>query len=72
MPAVSATILVVDRRSPATEALIAFLRGRGMRVLWSAGGDDATRALNGSRVDALVAPLGTPGIDGLALGRASL
>ena len=69
MTAVRAKILVVDRESGTTAALIAFLRGRGMEVLWAGNSEGASRTLDGTRVDALVAPLRSPHIDGVALCR---
>jgi DNA-binding NtrC family response regulator len=69
MPVGRATILVVDRESAATAALIAFLRGHGMKVLWASDGEGACHVLDETRVDALVAPLRSPRIDGVAVCR---
>ncbi|MEK7329747.1 MAG: sigma-54 dependent transcriptional regulator [Candidatus Eisenbacteria bacterium] len=69
MPTGRATILVVDRESTATAALIAFLRGHGMKVLWARDGEGAYHVLDATRVDALVAPLRAPRIDGVAVCR---
>jgi DNA-binding NtrC family response regulator len=69
MPAARPKVLVVERESPATTALIAFLRGYGLATSWAGDGEAADRALAGTRVDALVAPLRSPRIDGMALCR---
>jgi DNA-binding NtrC family response regulator len=69
MPVGKATILVVDHESAATTALIGFLRGHGMKVLWARDGEGAYHVLDEMRVDALVAPLRTSRIDGVAVCR---
>lgn len=69
MPAAKPTVLVVERESAATTALLAFLRGYGLRISWARDGDVAGRTLTETRVDALVAPLRAPRIDGVALCR---
>jgi DNA-binding NtrC family response regulator len=62
------TALVVDRESDATQAMIAFLRGRGFEVVWAKDGEGAFSALDdGARVDCLISELRAPRIDGMAL-----
>jgi DNA-binding NtrC family response regulator len=71
MPAAKPTVLVVERESAATTALLAFLRGYGLRTSWAREGDAADRVLGETRVDALVAPMRAPRIDGVALCRSA-
>jgi DNA-binding NtrC family response regulator len=61
------TVLLVDRESAATNALIAFLRGQGLDVVWSRDGESGHNAIDSTRVDCLVAVLRAPRIDGLDL-----
>jgi DNA-binding NtrC family response regulator len=61
------TVLVVDRESGATRALVAFLHERGLGVVWSRDGEGGHNALDSTRVDCLVTELRAPRIDGLSL-----
>jgi DNA-binding NtrC family response regulator len=61
------TVLVVDREGEATTALIAFLRGRDLDVVWARDGEGAHNALDATRVDCLVTELRVQRIDGLTL-----
>ena len=62
-----ATVLVVDRESDATRALVAFLREHGLEVVWSRDGEGAYNALDATQVDCLVTELRVHRIDGMAL-----
>jgi DNA-binding NtrC family response regulator len=59
------TVLVVDRESPATKELIAWLRAHEMEVLWARDGESAFNVLDGTPVDCLVAELRVHRIDGI-------
>ncbi len=61
------TILVVDRESDATTALIGFLRGNDVEVVWVRDGEGAFNALDRTRVDCLVTELRVQRIDGMGL-----
>ncbi len=61
------TVLVVGGEDDATKALIAFLRGQDLAVVWSRDGESGHNALDSVRVDCLVAELRAPRIDGLDL-----
>ena len=67
MPADLPHILVIDRASDAITALIAFLRARGMAVSWARDRESALRSLGAPRVDAMIAAMRAPGIDGIEL-----
>ncbi len=60
-------VLVVDRESEATRALIAFLRSRGLEVVWARDGESAFTALDQTPVDGLVTELHVQRIDGMSL-----
>jgi DNA-binding NtrC family response regulator len=60
-------VLVVDRESDDTRALIAFLSARGLEVAWAHDGEGAYNVLDARRVDCLVTELRVPRIDGMAL-----
>jgi two-component system response regulator AtoC len=60
-------VLVVDRESDATKALVAFLREHGLEVVWSRDGEGAYNALDATHVDCLVTELRVHRIDGMAL-----
>jgi DNA-binding NtrC family response regulator len=47
--------------------MIGRLRAGGMSVSWASDGEEALQALEAAHLDALVAPLAAPGIDGLAV-----
>ena len=61
------TILVVDRESDATTALIGFLRGNDVEVVWVRDGEGAFNALDRTRVDCLGTELRVQRIDGMGL-----
>jgi len=63
----AARVLVVDRETPETRRLIAFLRARGDRVLWAKDGESAFTTLDHEPVDCLVCELSEPRIDGIAV-----
>jgi DNA-binding NtrC family response regulator len=63
----SARVLVVDRETPETRRLIAFLRARGYRVLWAKDGESAFNVLDHEAIDCLVCELSEPRIDGIAV-----
>src|SRR5258705_13596411 len=67
MPQESPVVLVVDRESEATRALIAFLRGRGLEVVWARDGESAFTTLDQTPVDCLVTELHVQRIDGMTL-----
>jgi len=67
MPAPRPNVLVVDRASTATTALLARLRAHGMRVAWARDDEGARRALVGTRVDGVIVALRARGFDGMAL-----
>jgi len=60
-------VLVVDRESEATKALVAFLRENGLEVVWTRDGESGYNALDSTRVDCLVTELRVQRIDGMAL-----
>jgi DNA-binding NtrC family response regulator len=60
-------VLLVARGGDATNALVAFLRDRGLGVVWSRDGESGHNALDSTRVDCLVTELRAPRIDGLDL-----
>ena len=60
-------MLVVDRESEATRALTAFLRARGLEVVWARDGESAFTALDQTPVDCLVTELRVQRIDGMTL-----
>jgi len=61
------TVLVVDRESAATKALLAFLRDHDLEVVWAHDGESGYNALDATRVDCLVTELRVQRIDGMAL-----
>ena len=67
MSALRPSVLVVDRASAATTALLARLRAHGMQAAWARDDEGARRALGGARVDGLIVALGAPRIDGMSL-----
>ena len=69
MSALRPNILVVDRASAATTALLARLRARGLHVAWARDDEGARRALGGARVDGMIVALRAPGIDAMTLMR---
>ncbi len=60
-------VLVVDRESEATGALLAFLRGHDLDVVWARDGESGHNALDATRVDCLVTEIRVHRIDGVAL-----
>ncbi len=58
-------MLVVDRESDATRALIAFLRRSELEVVWARDDEGAFHALDDESVHGLVTELRAPRIDGL-------
>ena len=60
-------VLVVDRESDATKALLAFLRAQDLDVVWSRDGESAYNALDAARMDCLVTELRVHRIDGVGL-----
>ena len=60
-------VLVVDRESDATKALVAFLRDQDLEVVWSHDGEGGYNALDSTRVDCLVTELRVQRIDGMVL-----
>jgi DNA-binding NtrC family response regulator len=60
-------VLVVDRETPETRRLIAFLRARGYRTLWAWDSENALTVLDQEPLDCLVCELSGPRIDGLAV-----
>ena len=60
-------VLVVDRESAATRALITFLRSNGLEVVWARDGESAFTALDQTPVDGLVTELRAQRIDGMTL-----
>jgi DNA-binding NtrC family response regulator len=60
-------VLVVDRESDATKALISCLRQNDLEVVWARDGESAFNVLDNSPVDCLVAELRVHRIDGLTL-----
>jgi len=67
MPHESPVVLVVDRESEATSALITFLRARGLEGVWARDGESAFTALDQTPVDCLVTELRAQRIDGMTL-----
>jgi DNA-binding NtrC family response regulator len=65
-------VLVVDRENDATKALIAFLRARGLEVVWARDGESALNALDAARVDCLVTEMRVQRIEGLAVMRRAI
>ena len=61
------TVLVVDRESDATKALVPFLRDQDLEVVWSHDGEGGYHALDSTRVDCPVTELRVQRIDGMAL-----
>jgi len=60
-------VLVVDRETDASRALVASLRAHGFEVAWAHDGESAVGVLGRTRVDALVCPLREPRMDGFAV-----
>jgi DNA-binding NtrC family response regulator len=60
-------VLLVERETDASRALSAALRGRPIQLLWAHDEEAALNVLGEERVDAVIAPLRAPRIDGLAL-----
>ena len=67
MPRSRPTVLVVDRESDAARALVTYLAGRDLDVLWLHDGEGAMNAVDDRRVDCLVTELRAPRIDGMAV-----
>ncbi len=67
MRAEAPRVLVVDRETPETRRLLAFLRARGYRALWARDGEGAMNVLDQETVDCLVCELSGPRIDGLSV-----
>jgi DNA-binding NtrC family response regulator len=67
LPKERPTVLVVDRESDATRALVAFLREQDLEVVWSRDGEGGHHALESTRVDCLVTELRAQRIDGMTL-----
>lgn len=61
------TILVVDRESDSTLALVTALRERDLEVIWARDGESAFNVLDERAVDAVIAELQDERIDGLAV-----
>ena len=66
------TVLLVERDSDATQALIAFLRRHALEVVWVRDGESAFNALERRALNGLVVALRAPRIDGLAVLRHAL
>ncbi|HYM81090.1 MAG TPA: sigma-54 dependent transcriptional regulator [Candidatus Limnocylindria bacterium] len=62
---VQPTVLVVDRESDETRALIAFMRAHDFTVVWTRDGEAAFHALDETRVDCLVTELQVHRVDGM-------
>ncbi len=60
-------VLLVERETDASRSLAAALREQPVRLLWVHDEEAALHALAEERVDAVIAPLHAPRIDGLAL-----
>jgi DNA-binding NtrC family response regulator len=60
-------VLVVDGESEATSALLAFLRGHDLDVVWTRDGESGHNALDAARMDCLVTELRVHRIDGMTL-----
>jgi len=60
-------VLVVDRESEATTALIAFLRSHELEVVWCRDGEGAFNVLDEGPVDCVVTELQVQRIDGMAV-----
>jgi len=60
-------VLVVDRESDATRALVAALHEHGMDVVWVRDGESAITAIDDDAPDCLVAELRAPRIDGMTV-----
>jgi DNA-binding NtrC family response regulator len=61
------TVLVVDRESEATKALIAFLRDSELDVIWTREGEAAFNVIDDRPVDCIVTELRVHRIDGMGL-----
>jgi DNA-binding NtrC family response regulator len=59
------TVLVVDRESDDTKALITFLRQHDLEVVWTRDGESALNALDEFHADCLVTELHVQRIDGM-------
>src|SRR6266478_4552308 len=60
-------VLVVERESEATRALVAALRREPLQILWARDDESAHNVIETQRIDGLVTALRAPRIDGLAL-----
>ena len=60
-------VLVVDRESDATKAMIAVLRQNDMEVIWARDGESAFNVLDERPLDCMVTELRLQRIDGMAL-----
>jgi DNA-binding NtrC family response regulator len=60
-------VLVVDRESDETKALITFLRQNDLEVIWTRDGESAFTVIDDTRIDCLVTELRVQRIDGMAL-----
>jgi len=68
----SARILIVESENAETRGWIAFLRARGLGVLWAKDGESAFNVLDHEPVDGLVCEVQEQRIDGLAVLRRAL
>jgi two-component system response regulator HydG len=62
-----ARVLVVDRESPETDELVAFLKSRGYEVLQAQDGERAYNVLDKTHIDVMVAELRLHRINGMRL-----
>lgn len=65
-------VLVVDDNANLADAIVEGVSEHGYHVVGATSGKEALRLLRSERVDALVTDLRMPGVDGLALLRASM
>ncbi len=65
-------VLVVDDNADLADAIVEGVSEHGYDVVGVTSGKEALRLLRSERVDALVTDLRMPGVDGLALLRASM
>ena len=72
MKRTSARILIVESETAETRGWIAFLRARGLGVLWAKDGESAFNVLDHEPVDGLVCEVQEQRIDGLAVLRRAL
>ena len=67
MPDRDVRVLVVDRESRETDALIVFFRSKEFEVLWAKDGERAYNILDSERIDVMVAELRVHRINGMRL-----